>query len=110
VAMLQHVVEETPDDSDGGALAAAVARYVVDLRCEGKKHEDLAFFANQLLGNVARRHSNVEDQEQFDFWIERMELNQPDKFLVRMRNVIDILVQDDWWIDRDAIWAKLPDQ
>ena len=37
VAMLQHVVDETPPDSDGAAVAAAAAHYVADLRMpEGK--------------------------------------------------------------------------
>lgn len=108
VALLQHVVNETPADSDGAALAAAVAHYIADIRTEGKKHEDLTFFTNSLLGTVARRHSEVESQEQFKAWFARMELDDPDKFLVRMRNVIDVLVQEDWWIDRDAIWATLP--
>jgi len=35
-------------------------------------------------------------------------LDKPDKFLVRLRNVIDVLVQDEWWIDREAIQAELP--
>ena len=108
VALLQHVVNETPSDSDGGALAAAVAHYIADVRTEGKQHEDLTFFTNSLLATVARRHSNVESQDQFDAWFQRMELNDPEKFLVRMRNVIDVLVQEDWWVDREAIWAKLP--
>ena len=37
VAMLEHVVEETPDDSDGAAVAAATACYITDLRAEGRK-------------------------------------------------------------------------
>jgi hypothetical protein len=37
VAMLEHVVEETPDDSDGAAVAAVTAHYVADLRTEGKR-------------------------------------------------------------------------
>jgi hypothetical protein len=50
----------------------------------------------------------VENQEQFDAWMEKLELNDPDRFLPRMRNVVDVLVQEDWWIDREAIWASLP--
>jgi hypothetical protein len=110
VNMLSHIVDETPDDSDGGAVAAAVARYIVDLRTEGKQHDDLAFFTNNILGTVARRHSDVQSQEQFDYWVEKLELNEPEKFLPRLRNVIDVLVQENWWVDRDAIWASLPDQ
>jgi len=108
VALLQHVVDETPPDSDGAAVAAAVAHYIVDLRAEGKQREDLLFFTNKLLGMVARRHSNVEDQEMFDFWAERMELKDPSVFLPRLRQVIDVMVENDWWIDHEALQAKLP--
>jgi len=66
-------------------------------------------FPQQRGGRVARRHSNVENQQQFELWVERLELNDPDKFLVRLRNVVDVLVQDQWWIDREAIQAELPD-
>jgi hypothetical protein len=111
VNLLHHIIEETPDDSDGAAVAAAVAHYVVDIRATEKKLRDnLLFFTNQLLGSVARRHSKVESQEQFDYWTTKMELNDPAKFLPRMRNVVDVMVQEDWWVDRDAIWASLPDQ
>ena len=110
VALLQDIIEESPDDSDGAAVAAATAAYVVDLRSEGKEYDSLSFFTNQMLGTVARRHSGIEDQEAFDQWIERLELNDPACFLPRLRNVVDVLVQDDWWIDREAIQASLPVQ
>ncbi len=108
VAMLQHIVDETPDDADGAAVAAATAVYVVELRAEEKQHDDLHFFAMQLLGSVARRHANVTSQDEFNSWMERLELTDPAKFLVRLRNVIDVMVQDEWWFDRDHIQATLP--
>lgn len=109
VHLLSHVIDDTPDDSDGAAVAAATACFLADIRTpEGPDRERLTFFAQQLLGKVARRHSQVETQEQFDFWIERMELNDPDKFLVRLRNVVDVLAQTDWWFDRDAVQASIP--
>lgn len=110
IALLQHIIDETPTDSDGAAVAAIVARYLVDLRAEGKQRDNLMLFTNHMVGTVARRHSEVEKQEQFDYWLEKLELKEPEKFLPRLRNVVDVLVQDDWWLDRDAIWASLPDQ
>jgi hypothetical protein len=110
VNMLSHIVEETPDDSDGAAVAAATAYYIVDIRTEGKQRDNLSFYTNQVLGAVARRHSGVESQAQFEFWVSKLELDDPAKFLPRLRNVVDVLVQDNWWVDRDAIWASLPDQ
>lgn len=108
VSMLQYVIDDTPDDSDGAAVAAAVAKYIVDIRADDESHNDLAFFATQMMGDVARRHSQIEGQEAFDQWAERLELTDPNKFLVRLRNVIDVMAQDDWWIDRDAIRDSLP--
>ena len=108
VALLQHVIDETPDDADGAAVAAATAVYIADLRAEGKIKDNLMFFTNQMLGQVSRRHSDINNQQEFDQWLAKMELNDPSKFLVRLRNVVDVLVQDDWWFDRDELQKELP--
>jgi len=108
VALLQHVVEETPPEADGAAVAAVTAHYLVDLRAQEPQREHLLLYTNQLLATVARRHSGVDGQEAFNRWIEDMELSDPAKFLPRLRNVVDVLVQDEWWLDRDALQAALP--
>ncbi len=108
IELLSHVIEETPDDADGAAIAATTALFLADIRADGTLRDNLMFFTSQLLANVARRHSGIEGQEAFDLWRDRLELREPDKFLVRLRNVVDVLVQDDWWFDRDALQAQLP--
>jgi len=108
VELLTHVVDETPDDADGAAVAATTALFLADIRAKGTQRENLMFFASQILGAVSKRHGHVDSQEAFDLWMERLELKEPDKFLVRLRNVVDVLVQDDWWFDREALQAKLP--
>lgn len=108
VELLSHVVEETPGDADGAAVAATAALYLADLRADGNQRENLMFFASQILGRVASQHSGVNSQEAFDLWMERLELKEPDKFLVRLRNIVDVLVQDNWWFDREALQAELP--
>lgn len=108
VALLQHVIDETPPESDGAAVAAIAAHYLVDLRAQEPQREHLLIFTNQLLATVARRHSGVDGQQDFDNWVRDMELNDPALFLPRLRNVVDVLAQDDWWFDRDALRAKLP--
>jgi tetratricopeptide (TPR) repeat protein len=110
VAMLQHLIDETPDRSDGAAVAAATASYIVDIRAEGQQREDLQLFTGQMLAQVARRHSQVEDQEIFDFWVERLELNDPDKFLPRLAKVLDIITNDNWWFDRHELRSKIPEE
>ena len=108
LAHLQHVINETPEDSDGAAIAAAVAAYVVDLRSGSKNNDDATLAVGQMLNEVARRHGNVNNQEEFDKWFRHLELDQPSKLLIRMRNIIDVLVQDQWWIDRDALQQLIP--
>jgi hypothetical protein len=113
VAMLQHLVEETPPDSDGAAVAAAAARYIVDLRAQGAQREPLQFFSNQLMGQVARRHTNgaCDSQELFDIWMERLELNDPGKFLPRLAQILDVLVPaEQWWYERDALREQIPQE
>lgn len=108
VELLSHVIDETPDDADGAAVAATTALFLADLRAEGPQRENLMFFTSRLLGEVARRHSGVADQQAFDAWLDRLELREPERFLVRLRNVVDVLVQDNWWFDRAALHARLP--
>lgn len=109
ISMLQHVIDETPEDSDGAAVAAAVAAYVADLRGNGNQNDDCTLAVGQMLNDVARRHGNVTNQDEFKRWFERLELNDPSKFLVRMRNIIDVLVQDQWWYDRVTLQNLIPE-
>jgi hypothetical protein len=109
VAMLIHLVEETPDASDVGALAAITARYVVDLRADDDKHENLVFLVDNLIAMVAKRHSNVQDQDAMGRWLHRLELRDPQVFLPRLSQAVNAIVNDRWWFDRDALRGELPD-
>lgn len=109
VNVLDHIIDETPDESDGAAVAAATAHYVADLRAEDQEHEQIKLFTGAMLARVARRHSNIESQEKFERWVKILELDDPEKFLVRLRNVIDVMVQEDWLFDRDALTDALPE-
>ena len=89
-------------------LYLAEAAWEGDLRAEQPQRDQLLIYTNQVLATVARRHSDIEGQQAFDRWLVEMELNDPALFLPRLRNVVDVLVQDDWWFDREALQAKLP--
>jgi len=108
-AMLDHIVDETPNISDGAALAAVTARYVIDLRAPDDKHESQSLLANNLIARVAARHSNVQDQRALDAWMNELGLRDPQVFLPRLGQVVNAVVGDSWWFDRDALRDKLPD-
>jgi hypothetical protein len=108
VALLHHIVDETPDKSDGGAVAAMSAHYIADLRTEGKDHDSLTFLTAQILARVAKRHRGIEGQDMINTWIGILQLNEPSELLPRLGKMLDVMVDGNWWYDRDALRAKLP--
>ncbi len=108
IAMLQHIIEETPADSDGAAVAAITAHYIADIRAGDDKHESLTFLTQNILGQVAKRHSRVNTQAEMDAWLEKLKLKDPQDFLPRLAAIIDLLVKDDWWYDREKLRESLP--
>jgi len=108
VAVLNHIVDETPADSDGAAVAAMTGYYIADIRSTDENHDSMTFLAKTILGNVAKRHSNVQTQKEMDAWLFKLELNDPAVFLPRLSLITNSIVEDNWWIDRDDLRSRLP--
>ena len=108
IVMMKNLIDDTPAKSDGAAVAAVTAHYIADLRLEGEKRESIMFLTKNLITSVAERHSNINDQGQLNFWMDKLELNDPAQFLPKLSQVIDAIVAGDWWFDRDELRAKLP--
>jgi hypothetical protein len=108
VTLLNYVIDETPDDSDGAAVAAMAAHYIADLRTEGEEKASLTFLTTQMIARVAKRHRGIEDQQTLDTWIEMYRLNDVPELFKRLGLIVDVLVGEKWWFDRDALRARLP--
>jgi hypothetical protein len=108
VQMLHHVVDETPDDSDGAAVAAMLAHYLAETRADDKDHRNLTFLTSQIVAQVAKRHRGIEDEATLQTWIKMYQLDQIEELLPRMALILDTIVEDQWWYDRDAIRSLLP--
>lgn len=108
VTLLAHVIDETPDDSDGAAVAAMAAHYIAGLRAEGEARDSLTFLTTQMIARVAKRHRGIEDQATLDTWIEMYKLNDIPELFKKLGLVVDVMVGDRWWFDRDALRARLP--
>jgi len=110
INMLGYIIDETPANADGAAVAAITAHYIADLRADEKQRESLMFLTNEMVANVARAHSKVEDQEALSTWMERLRLHDPADFLPKLSLVLGAIVPaDQWWFDRDELRDKLPD-
>jgi hypothetical protein len=111
IVMLSYLVDETPANSDGAAVAAASAHYIVGLRCDDAKHDSLAFLTRNMIARVAQRHSDVKSQEALDFWMRKLDLKDPQKFLPRLGMVLNAIVGDEssWWVNREELRSRLPE-
>ena len=66
------------------------------------------FVTAQKLAEVAKRHRGIDDEASINLWMEILQLNDPAELLSRLAKIIDIMVEQHWWIDRDALRARLP--
>lgn len=108
IIMLNHLIDATPANADGAAVAAAVAHYIADLRLEGEKRESVMFLTGAMLSKVAERHSNVNSQEAMNLWLNRLGLLDPAVFLPRLGQVVDAITEGQWWYDREELRSRLP--
>ena len=108
IAILNHIVDETPPSSDGAAVAAMAGYYIADIRSTDEDHDSMTFLAKTILGNVAKRHSNVQTQKEMDAWLFKLELKDPEIFLPRLSLVVNSIVEDNWWFDKDELRSRLP--
>lgn len=108
VQMLHHVVDETPDDSDGAAVAAMLAHYLAETRSSERDLQNLTFVTNQIIAQVARRHRGIEDEKTLQTWIKMYDLDDIQSLLQKMALILETIVDGHWWYDRDTIRARLP--
>ncbi len=108
IVMMKNLIDDTPKNSDGAAVAAVTAHYIADLRLEGEKRDSVMFLTTNMIAQVAERHSNITDQGQLNFWMDKLEITDPAKFLPKLAQVIDAIVAGDWWFDKDELRSKLP--
>ncbi|MBF0587975.1 MAG: hypothetical protein HQL53_02480 [Magnetococcales bacterium] len=108
-------------------LTSAAYKLVVNL---GEKHPlcaPLASVANLMLqhrtpedpdrplaiSHVQQMYMHVcpsalnEDRDGFDQWVKENQLDDPDVIIPQVMGLLEIMIGDDWWVDRDAVQAEL---
>ena len=103
--MLRHLVEETPAHSDGAAVAAMLAYFLMEKRAVGAERDRLIFLAQQQVAEVAERHRGITDEETIGTWVQMHDLDDVDVLLERMARILDAITPT-WWFDREAVRAR----
>ena len=103
--MLRHLVEETPSHSDGAAVAAMLAYFLMEKRAVGEERNRLIFLAQQQVAEVAERHRGITDEETIGTWVQMHDLDDVDVLVERMARILDAIAPT-WWFDREAVRAR----
>jgi len=107
--VLERLINEAAHD-DIAAVAAATAYYIADLRggddASGKEARDNGA---RIVSNVSWSHGGVKDQEAFDIWFRIHNLDDPETFLPLLSESLEKMTDGDWWYDRDALRARIPE-
>lgn len=106
--MLHYIVDETPDNSDGAAVAVMLADYLVETRALERDYPNLKFVSTQIIAQVARRHRGIDNQQSIEMWVKMYQLDDLNVLLSRMATMLDAIAAGNWWYDRDEIRASLP--
>ena len=85
-----------------------LAHYLAETRSNEADHANLTFLTSQIIAQVAKRHRGIEDEATLQTWIQMYELDDIEALLPRMAVILDTIVEDEWWFDRDKIRATLP--
>jgi len=64
-----------------------------------EKSESTMFLTKNLVTTIAKRHSNIINQGQLNFWMDKLEFNDPAQFLPKISQVINAIAAGDWWFD-----------
>ncbi|MBF0284751.1 MAG: hypothetical protein HQL51_09860 [Magnetococcales bacterium] len=108
VILYNLLVTIGPRHRAAGALSS-LANLLVKLR--GPRHADPELAHAQAL-QMLRFTSNAQgvepdNQEAFLQWVADHQLNDPEVIIPPVFELIDALVQGDWWIDREAVQQEM---
>ena len=86
---------------------AALANMMTHHRTPDHPDRELAKAQAQQMLHYVSPETGHENQEGFDKWTKENRMDDPDFFVPVVMEVIDGLVRQDWWIDREAIQQEL---
>lgn len=108
--VLERLINEAAHD-DIAAVAAATVYYLAVLRAgDDEPGKEAHNNAARIMSNVAWSHGGVKDQEAFDIWFRIHNLDDPDTFLPLLSESLEKMTDGDWWYDRDALRARIPEE
>ncbi|MBF0340034.1 MAG: hypothetical protein HQL95_03620 [Magnetococcales bacterium] len=107
VQSLFHLLNTLGPRHDLAPAICALAHLLAKHRTPDHPDRDLAIGQSQQMFSLVCDTFNVIGEEAFHIWVEGKQLNDPDHYIPTILKGLEIMVGDDWWIDREALQKDL---
>ncbi|MEO5376394.1 MAG: hypothetical protein H7832_01210 [Magnetococcus sp. DMHC-6] len=107
VLALFHLLNTLGAKHELAGPLAALAHLLAKHRTPNHPDRELALGQAQQMFSLICHHQLIESDEAFQAWVQENQLDQPDFYIPQIMNGLEVMVGEDWWIDREALQKSL---
>lgn len=107
VQSLFHLLNTLGARHEMAPIICALAHLLAKHRTPDHEDRDLAIGQSQQMFSIVCDSLNIVGEEAFQIWIKANRLNDPDHYLPMLLKGLEIMVGDEWWIDKDGLQKEL---
>ncbi|MEO5345399.1 MAG: hypothetical protein H7834_03350 [Magnetococcus sp. YQC-9] len=107
VQSLFHLLNTLGPRHDLAPSICALAHLLAKHRTPDHADHDLAIGQSQQMFSLVCDAYNIIGEEPFQIWVQAKGLDDPDSYIPSILKGLEIMVGDEWWIDRDKLQNEL---
>ncbi|MBF0262648.1 MAG: hypothetical protein HQL97_12540 [Magnetococcales bacterium] len=107
VQSLFHLLNTLGPRHDLAPAICALAHLLAKHRSPDHADRDLAIGQSQQMFSLVCDTYNIIGEEAFQIWVQAKQLDDPDLYIPSILKGLEMMVGDDWWIDRDKLQNEL---
>ncbi|HIJ84290.1 MAG TPA: hypothetical protein HPQ00_08810, partial [Magnetococcales bacterium] len=107
VLALFHLLNTLGPRHDVAGPIAALAHFMAKHRTPDHPDRDLAMGQAQQMFHRVCEEKGVVGEEAFKIWVKHSRLDDPNHYVPIVMHLLDVMVGDVWWFDRDLLQKEL---
>lgn len=107
VQSLFHLLNTLGPRHELAGAICALAHLIAKHRTPDHEDHDLAIGQSQQMFSLVCDTFNVIGEEAFQIWVQAKRLDDPDAYIPAILKGLEMMVGDEWWIDREGLQKEL---
>ncbi|MBF0192129.1 MAG: hypothetical protein HQL99_13465 [Magnetococcales bacterium] len=107
VQSLYHLLNTLGPTHELAPAVCALAQLLAIHRTPDHPDQELAIGHTQQMFSMVCGALNITGDEEFQNWVKAKQLDEPDLFIPEIIRMLEMMVGDDWWIDREGLQKEL---